>query len=545
VTVGSLLRASARRYSDRVAIRHATTEYTYTELWRSASAFADALRSAGIGPGQTVMLHMPNCPEYAIAYFGTLLSGATFSPANPLLPPGALLKQLTDCAASVVVTHVQSTTDICATPSDSAPSLNLVVVVGKRTNESLTEPEHEVDSTDFVTFLNAGDPDSIVEPDLDIDQDLAHIAYTGGTTGLSKGVELTHRNVVSNILQYACWNHGSICAVDDHGDVVLDQIGAPEEWPVRLGTGVVINLTPWFHAMGCIGSLSVPLLAGVTIILHDRFEPTTYLADAENWEVTSMSGAPAMFAALLASPDLAKRDLGSVRALSSGGGPLPHEHIRLLSERFPDSVLCEGYGLTEATMGVTLNPTSRSSVRKPGTVGLAVFDTEVGLFDPLTGERCEAGTPGEICIRGPQVMRGYRNRPEETAAALVDGWLHTGDLGVFDDDGYLTVVDRLKDMLIYKGYNVYPREIEELLIAHPSVRAAAVVGRPDPEVGEIPVAFVVPANAEINTDEVVAAVNAELLPYKRVRELLIVDQIPVSAAGKILKRDLRQQLTNP
>ncbi|MER5224574.1 class I adenylate-forming enzyme family protein [Streptomyces flaveus] len=533
VPVGSILRGAARRYRGRVAIRHGDTELTYTALWRHACAFAQGLRRRGIGIGDNVALHLPNGPEYAIAYYGTMLAGAAFSPTNPLLPAAPLQEQLDDCEAAVVVTH-----DVGApipAPLGEPAGGRIVVHVGR---------EPHPGSIPFADFAGEPTDDAPAVP-VDVDASLAHISYTGGTTGRSKGVHLSHRNVVSNVLQFACWNHGAVPVLDAAGDVTLDQIGSDEEWPVRLGTGISINLTPWFHAMGCVGSLGVPLLAGVTLVLHDRFDPVTYLADAEKWQVTSISGAPALFAALLARPELVERNLSSVRSLSSGAGPLPVHHINALADRFPDAVLCEGYGLTEATMGVTHNPTSRSGIRKPGTVGLPSFDTRLKLVDPETGERCGPRDAGEICVRGPQVMAGYRNRAEETRETLRDGWLHTGDIGTIDEDGYLTIVDRAKDMLIYKGYNVYPREVEELLVAHPAVRAAAVVGRPDASVGELPVAFVVPARDGLDTDALMTDINEKLLPYKRIREVRVVEEIPVSAAGKILKRELRQQLRQP
>ncbi|MFE3851706.1 class I adenylate-forming enzyme family protein [Streptomyces griseorubiginosus] len=530
VPVSSILRGAARRYGGRVAIRHGDTEVSYTALWRRACAFAHGLRRHGIASGDTVALHLPNCPEHAIAYFGTLLAGATFSPTNPLLPAAQLQAQLDDCEAAVVVTHGLGA-PILASLGEPTGRRVVVHVGGDPQPHSIPFPDFADES--------AGDAPAVR---VDVDTALAHLSYTGGTTGRSKGVRLSHRNVISNALQFACWNHGAVPALDEAGDVTLSQIGSDAEWPVRLGTGVSINLTPWFHAMGCVGSLSVPLLAGLTLVLHDRFDPAAYLADAEKWRVTSISGAPALFAALLARPELAERDLSSVRSLSSGAGPLPVHHINALTDRFPDAVLCEGYGLTEATMGVAHNPTSRSGVRKPGTVGLPTFDTEVRLVDPETGARRGPREGGEICVRGPQVMAGYRNRDEETRETLRDGWLHTGDIGTIDEDGYLTIVDRAKDMLIYKGYNVYPREVEELLAAHPAVRAAAVVGRPDPSVGELPVAFVVPAREGVDTDALMADINDKLLPYKRIREVRVVEEIPVSAAGKILKRELRRRL---
>ncbi|WP_345525726.1 class I adenylate-forming enzyme family protein [Nocardioides endophyticus] len=533
--MGELLRGASQRFGERIAIRHGTDVLTYSSLWQRSCAFARALADHGVGSGQTVTLHLPNCLEYAIAYYGVMLAGATFCPANPLLPKAPLSKQLSDAGTVAVVTHAGAITPVESVLGEPevGEAVRLVVMVGGEPG-----PGQVAFDSCAPSDSPASEPPAV---DIDVRRDLAHISYTGGTTGLSKGVELTHRNVVCNVLQYVAWNHGAVPATGESDVVTVDQVGSETDWPVRLGNGVLINLTPWFHAMGCIGSLTVPLVAGVTVILHDRFDPATYLADAERWRVTSMSGAPAMFAALLAEPDIGKRDLGSVRALSSGGGPLPHEHIRLLSERLPGVVVCEGYGLTEATMGVASNPTARSSTQKLGTVGVPVFDTEVRLMDPSTGRECGQGEAGEVQVRGPQVMVGYRNRPEENAESLVDGWLRTGDMGKFDSDGYLMIVDRLKDMLIYKGYNVYPREIEELLIAHPSVRAAAVVGRPNASVGEFPVAFVVPAG-HIDVDKVTAHVNAQLLPYKRIREVVVVDQIPVSAAGKVLKRDLRDQL---
>jgi long-chain acyl-CoA synthetase len=295
--------------------------------------------------------------------------------------------------------------------------------------------------------------------------------------------------------------------------------------------------------------MNVPLLRGDTLVLHDRFEPGAYLADAERFRVTTMGGAPPLFAALLRHPDLATRDLSSVRTITSGAAPMPLGMIEALRARFgPDVVIAEGYGLTEVTMVATQAPMNRSGVRKPGTVGPPVDDTEVRLVDPAATdlEPLPPGEPGEVCIRGPQVMAGYADRPEETAAVLVDGWLRTGDIGALDGDGYLSIIDRKKDMLLYKGYNVYPRELEELLHARPGVAAAAVVGRPDPVAGELPVAFVVaPGLHPPDATSLMEAVNAQVLPYKRLREVHLVDEIPVSAAGKVLKRALRDRLTPP
>ncbi|WP_199191511.1 class I adenylate-forming enzyme family protein [Amycolatopsis sp. CA-126428] len=532
VPVGSILAAGAARWGDRTAFAHDGGSLTFAETHRAACRFANALRERGIGRGDVVALHLPNCLAFPVAYYGTLLAGATFSPANPLLPPDDLAFQLADCEAAAVVTF-GPVAGALASVAGRIPARFTVVV-----QPVADLPENAVE---FEAF-HASQPETPPSVELDIHQDLAHLAYTGGTTGRSKGVRLSHRNVVVNTLQHACWGTGSVPALDERGDVTIDQIGSEDEWPSRLGTGVAINLTPWFHAMGIIGGLNAAVLAGTSMVLHTRFDPAAYVADAERLRITGIGGAPALFAALLATPSFHTADLSSVCSIGSGAAPMNHAMINALRTRFPDVVVTEGYGLTEATMGAVISPTYRSGTRKVGSVGLPIFDTEVKIVPAEGGEDpLPPGERGEVCLRGPQIMLGYRNRPEETAAALVDGWLHTGDIGILDPDGYLSIVDRKKDMLLYKGYNVFPRELEELLITMPGVAAAAVVGRPDPEVGELPVAFVVPRGL-LDADGLMAAVNEKVLPYKRLREVHVVEQIPVSAAGKVLKRELRQQL---
>ncbi|HEX4248212.1 MAG TPA: AMP-binding protein [Pseudonocardia sp.] len=546
VPAGAVLAGAAARWGDRVALHMDGRELSFTELYRQACAFANALHGSGIGRGDVVAIHLPNCPQFAIAYHGILLSGATYTPANPLLPPHDLAAQLADSGAVLAVSYEPATKVLAAVRAQTA--VRKVVL----TNRAQTlDPAVRLDTADFgqqgVDFEEflAGQPTSRPEVDIDIHADLAHLAYTGGTTGRSKGVQLPHRNVVVNTLQYACWGSGSQPVLTSDGELYLEQTADTAEFPARLGTGVAINIAPWFHAMGTIASLNLPLLAGTTQVLHERFDPGRYLADAERFAVTGMGGAPPLFAALVRHPDFATRDLSSVRGVSSGAAPLPVELIKAMRARFgEDVVIGEGYGLTEVTMGATGGPAGRSAIRKIGTVGLPVADTQIKLVGEGapggTEEPLPVGEHGEVCIRGPQVMIGYRNRPEETAATLVDGWLHTGDIGVLDEDGYLTIVDRKKDMLLYKGYNVYPRELEERLFAEPGVTGAAVVGRPDVDAGELPVAFVVASG--VDGEQLRAKVNAELLPYQRLRELYLVDSIPVSAAGKVLKRELRERL---
>ena len=528
--IGAILRGAAIRYGERVAFHHDGAELTYTELLARAAQVANGLRAHGIGDDDVVAVHMPNCLDYPAVYYGILLAGAVFTPANPLLPPEELAFQLTDSGAAAVVTWGLAA-QVLAAVRERLPA-RLIVTVDAELPDAVPLPA-----------LREGQSDTPPAVTIDPATHLAHLAYTGGTTGRSKGVELTHRHVVTNVLQTACWSSGSVPVLTEDGDLLLDQIGSAQDWPTRHGSGVMVNLTPWFHAMGVIGYLSVPLLAGFTIVIHQRFEPGAFLADLERFHATMIGGAPPVFVALMRHPDFVTRDLSAIRGLSSGAAPLPLPVLDALQTRFPDALIGEGYGLTEVTMMATANPSWRSGVRKAGTVGVAAYDTEVRVVD-LDGAPLPTGERGEVCIRGPQVMQGYLHRPEATAEVLSDDWLRTGDIGTFDTDGYLRIVDRAKDMLLYKGYNVFPRELEELLHAHPAVAGAAVVGRPDAEVGELPVAFVVLVpGAAVTAAELQEHVNAQVVPYKKLREVHLVDAIPVSAAGKVLRRELRAGLT--
>ncbi|MCZ2810153.1 AMP-binding protein [Modestobacter sp. VKM Ac-2979] len=542
--VGSVLRAAVRRWGDRTAFVHHDVALSFTELGRRAHAVAAGLAARGIGRGDVVAVHLPNCLQYPAVYYGVLLAGATFSPTNPLLPPAGLAHQLADAGARALVTWEPVLPVVRQALPDTG--VETVVVTGP---QQIADPSAAVDLADLPGAVSLGDllaadpTDAHRDADLDPVTDLAHLAYTGGTTGVSKGVELPHRAVVTNVLQSACFSTGSVPALDAEGDVTLDQFGSPAEHPTRLGTATIINLTPWFHAMGVIGYLNGRVLTGATVVVHDRFDPAHYLADAVRYRVTSIGGAPPVFVALLQVPGIAEADLSSVRDFASGAAPLPVPLIERMAALVPGVVIAEGYGLTEVTMMATGNPPHTSGIRKAGTVGVPLPDTEISIRPLGGGDPLPAGERGEVCIRGPQVMRGYAGRPDATAESIdPDGWFHTGDVGVLDADGYLAIVDRTKDMLLYKGYNVFPRELEEILFGTAGVAAAAVVGRPDPEAGELPVAYVVrradDAGAALTPEGVMAVGNEQVTPYKRLRDVVFVDALPVSPAGKVLKREL-------
>jgi long-chain acyl-CoA synthetase len=544
--VGSILRAAVRRWGDRPAFIDHDVPLTFEELGRRAHAVAGWLADHGVGRGDVVAVHIPNCRQYPPLYYGIMLAGATFSPTNPLLPAADLAAQLTDARAKLLITWDQVLPFVRGALAQT--SVQTIVVTGEAHITDfaarLDLEDGSLDGTVDLADLLAGDPtDRHLDAGLDPAQDLAHLAYTGGTTGVSKGVELPHRNVVINVLQSACWNSGSVPELDEAGDVTVRQVLGEDEYPTRLGEARIVNLTPWFHAMGAIGYLNGMVMGGTTTVIHMRFDPLKYVEDAVRYQVTSIGGAPPVFVALLQVPGIEDADLSHVRGISSGAAPLPVSLIERLKALLPDAVISEGYGLTEVTMQATGNPSFRSGTRKAGTVGVPVFDTEISIRPLGGGDPLPAGERGEVCIRGPQVMRGYAHRPEATAESIdADGWFHSGDVGILDEDGYLSIVDRTKDMLLYKGYNVFPRELEEILFGVPGVAGAAVVGRPDEEAGELPIAYVVrkgdEAGAALTAESVMAAVNDKVTPYKRLRDVVFIDTIPVSAAGKVLKREL-------
>lgn len=542
VPVGSILRAAVRRWGDRAAFVQHDLPLPYTELGARAHAVAGWLADRGIGRGDVVALHIPNCRQYPALYFGVMLSGATFSPTNPLLPAADLAAQLTDAGATALITWDQVLPMV--RPALAASPVRTVIVTGEAHSHDfgarLDLAEGDVDAADL---LGSDPTDRHLDAGIDVDADLAHLAYTGGTTGVSKGVELPHSNVVTNVLQSVCWSNGAVPELDEQGDLTARQVAGTDEYPTPMGTARIINLTPWFHAMGAVGYLNGMVLSGTTVVIHPRFDPAKYVEDMARYDVTSIGGAPPIFVALLQVPAFVQGEWPNVRGVSSGAAPLPVTLIEKLKALLPNATIGEGYGLTEVTMQATGNPTFRSGTRKPGTVGVPVFDTEISIRSLETGAAVPQGERGEVCIRGPQVMRGYAHRPEATAESIdAEGWFHTGDVGILDEDGYLSIVDRTKDMLLYKGYNVFPRELEEILFGTPGVAGAAVVGRPDEEAGELPVAYVVrkgdDAGAALTRESVLEAVNDKVTHYKRLRDVVFIDAIPVSAAGKVLKREL-------
>lgn len=544
IPIFALLR-SASLAADRIAIIFAGAELTFRELDELSDRFASGISRLGVKKGDRVALHLPNCPQFAIAYYGLLKAGAVFVPVSPLLSAREIEFQLCDSEARFLVTlDLLSETVLSILPR--TPVQQLIVTSIADCYPPLYEEIKPLRKTsfecglDFLELLRGGGQPPLV--DIDPRRDLAHISYTGGTTGFPKGVMLTHFNVVANACQFARWFAGGDVTFSEGRLGVMREPGDSEDrYPTRLAREVALVVVPWFHAFGTIGFLNTLIIGCTTMVVMPRFDPGEFLQAIEKYRATVIGGAPQMFVSLIEHPLFETTDMSSLRLVVSGAAPISPNLLRAFREK-TSAVICEGYGLTEATMGCTETPPFHEDIRL-GSVGIPVPDTEIVVLDPESEEELPPGEPGEICVKGPQMMVGYWKRPEETARVIRKGWLHTGDIGFLDEDGYLYIVDRLKDMVIYKGYNVYPRELEEILCEHPEVVQAAVIGRPDSKAGEVPVAFVMlKGNASVTPEELMKFANSRLAGYKKIREIRFVDQLPVNLAGKVLKRELREML---
>ncbi|QHS23423.1 long-chain fatty acid--CoA ligase [Virgibacillus sp. MSP4-1] len=547
VSVGAILKGSANRFRDRVAYIYRDHEITYWEVYCKSLRFANALRKLGVDKGTVVSTHLPTCPQYIIAYYGIILCGATYSPINPYFKAHDVEYQLNDSDTEVVITYETFAQTIQQVYDNT--KLKKVIVSGDR--EMFTE-DNQIDTSiygeNWYSFqaLQADSTEEELNIAIDPKNDLVQIAYTGGTTGRPKGVMNTHMNLVSSMIQTAAWGYGCLAHVEDDGGLVLEPVEKDKEvylskYASLPGTTVGLSPSPLFHVSGVFSCIVYPYFLGKTTVLIDRFNPKEFLSLIEKFGVTDIAGAPAMWNVLCRHPDVKNFDFSTVKSVGSGSAPLAKEQMKLLRKTFPNAIIGEGYGLTEATSSVSNTVLIRSGLQKIGTVGPPLFDTEVKIIaiDGSSEAPLPNGKTGEICVRGPQVMKGYYNKPKQTEETLRGGWLHTGDIGIIDEDGLLSIVDRKKDMLIYNGYNVYPSKIEDLLFQHPAVSNVAVIGKPHSNTGEIPKAFVTLKQDGIATEkELMEYVNEQVVHYSKIRELEIVEELPHTAAGKILKRKL-------
>jgi long-chain acyl-CoA synthetase len=544
--VPDLLHSAARMYGERTAVVDGEQTTSYVRLLDEAQSIGSDLAAHGIGPGDVVALHLPNGLPFFAAYYGALSTGAAVTLVNPLQPAAALEHQLREVGAVALVTHPAHLVQA----REALERLGLRRVLIARPTEAAAADETQLAAARaLVERTEASFLDDVVSrpaptftgrrasPD-----DVAHLAFTGGTTGRPKAVRVLHRNVIANVLQMCAWRLSARVTQVEDGLLDLAPIqtlGTPFVVP---GASSTIQVPPLFHAQGLV-SCGAFILGGVTIVLPGRFDAARVVRLANQWEARYVSGNPPMFLALSAHCRATGESMPTIRLAICGAAPLDRVMMERISAAMPNARFGEGYGLTEGTCLVTASPVVPGSRLKPGSVGVTVPDTEIQIRSSDGVTVLADGEEGEIWVRGPQVTDGYSNAPEQTAEQYVDGWLRTGDVASRDEDGFIRVHDRAKDMLIYKGYNVYPRELEDVASGHPDVAQVAVVSRTVSDAGEIPVAFAVPQPGRVLDGEgLMAYVAARVLPYQRIREVHVVDELPVSAAGKILKSEIRKAL---
>jgi acyl-CoA synthetase (AMP-forming)/AMP-acid ligase II len=477
---------------------------TYAQLREMIRRVATGLARRGFGKGDVFAIYSPNLPEYEVLFNAVAWLGGINTTINPLYTAGELASQLRDSRARYLIT-VPVFLDK-AREAAAAAGIHEIYVFG--TAEG---------ARPFAELLEA--PPSPPAVHIDPREDVVALPYSSGTTGLPKGVMLTHRNLVANLCQ---------C----EGMVGFD--GFKER-------DVIVCVMPLFHIYGMVVIMKLGLCQGATIVTMPRFDMQEFLSTLQKYKVTIAPIVPPIVLGMAKHPGLEQFDLGSVRLAFTGAAPLGEEMARALSKRLGCPVV-QGYGMTEASPVTHLSPTIGAPV-KPGSIGLVVPNTEVRIVDVTTGADTEQGQEGELLIRGPQIMRGYLNRPEDTAASIDDdGWYHTGDVGYVDPEGWFYIVDRTKELIKYKGLQVAPAELEALLLTHPAVLDAAVIRKSDEEAGEVPKAYVVlkpdQASRATRAEDIMAFVSERVAPHKRIRHVEFIDQIPKSASGKILRRVL-------
>jgi acyl-CoA synthetase (AMP-forming)/AMP-acid ligase II len=466
---------------------------TYAELADAVEGLAAGLHGLGLRRREVAAICAPSCVEFPVVLLAVTRLGAAVTTMNPAFTPEEMARQLADAGAVVAFTTPELADRV---REAGGGRLRNVLCFGDDAFVALTRT-----------------PGAAPRVDIDPAEDVAVLPYSSGTTGAPKGVMLTHRNLVAMLL-------------------AMHPVEATTE------RDVTIAVLPFFHIYGLAVILSLGLYRGATLVVFPRFQMEQFLAAVERWRVTRLPLVPPLVLRLARDPMVGRFDLSSVRVAVSGAAPLPPHLARELSERL-HCLVKQGYGMTELSPGSHMHAED-AGTPPPGSVGVLHANTECRLVDPATLRDVAAGERGEIWVRGPQVMKGYLNRPEATAEIITpDGWLRTGDVGTIDADGQLYVVDRLKELVKYKGYQVAPAELESVLLSHPAVADVAVVPKPDVEAGEIPKAFVVvQADADATPEELMAFVAERVAPYKRVREVEFVAEVPKSPSGKILRRVL-------
>ena len=512
---------------EKTAIHFMGKEMTYKELYESSMKFASYLQGLGIQKGDRVAIMLPNSPQAVIGFYGILYAGGVVVMTNPLYTEREVAYQMKNSGAKAIlvmdilyprVTKVMKETDleniIVTGIKDYLPfPKNMIYPFIQKKQYGITvKVEHRGTNHLLTEIMKTGSSDVKV-PEFDFDKDLALLQYTGGTTGSPKGVMLTHKNLISNMTMCDSWLYKT-----------------------KRGEETVLGIIPLFHVYGLTTVLILSVAQGNKMVLLPKFDPETALKTINKQKPTLFPGAPTLYIGLMNHPDISKYDLSSIKACLSGSAPLPVD-VQEKFEKISGGRLVEGYGLTETS------PVTHSNLvwgeRVKGSIGLPYPDTDCKVFQPGTNEEVPHGEIGEIGIKGPQVMQGYWNNPEATAATFSDGWLMTGDLGYMDEDGHFFVVDRKKDMIIAGGFNIYPREIEEILYENEAIQECVVAGIPDPYRGETVKAYIVLKEGKTLTEkELDAFCREHLAAFKVPRVYEFRTELPKTAVGKILRRSL-------
>jgi long-chain acyl-CoA synthetase len=533
--VAQLLLQAAAKFPRNEALDFLGKTTSYEELLAQCRRMGNALKALPISKGDRVAIMLPNCPQAVIAYYGALMAGATVVQTNPLYTERELHAQLADSGARLLVTldllmprvskareNTSLESIIVTSLADALPFPKNVLYPFKRRREhpGLKVRFGENGVVGWKAWLRSGKPTPLCE-EVDSERDLAMIQYTGGTTGKPKGVMLTHANLLANTIQTSVW-----C------------------YDLKEGKERLLAALPLFHVFGLTVLLNQSIYLAGSLVLVPRFETGMVLDAIRRKRPTVFPGAPTMYVALMSDPKSEEVRLGSIRVCVSGAAPL----IREVQDRFEQATggrIIEGYGLTEASPVTHCNPLWGS--RKTGTIGIPLPDTDACIVDPGTLQPLPVGELGELLVKGPQVMAGYWNRPEETEAVLKDGWLRTGDLATMDEDGFFTIMDRMKDVILAGGFNVYPREVEEVLFEHPAIAEAAVIGVPDDYRGEtVKAVLVLKSGWQVSEMQLDRWCRDRLAAFKVPRQYEFRDRLPLSMIGKVLRRKLKEdEASNP
>jgi len=525
----TLLDRAAERFPKNTAIRFKNYSLTYAELHRQSEIMAANLRSHGLRPGDRISIMMPNLPQAIISYWAALKAGGVVVMTNPLYMEKELVHHIHDSGSRMMITldvlwpKLEQLGDKLALDKIFVSSiadglgfpLNYVVRLKVWKEGKGKVPYDGAKVQRWKDLLQGRERFSCtgIVPKTD----LALLQYTGGTTGISKGCMISHYNLVANAVQ---------CSA------ILHDVGKQEE--------IFLAVMPFFHIYGLTTCLNFPTALGATIVPFPRFVPQDVLSAIGKVKPTIFPGAPSVYIALMQQREFEKTDFQGLRYCVSGSAPMPMEVMQQFKARTGAEII-EGYGLTEASPVTHLNPLGGR--RKPGAIGLPFPDTDAAIVDmEVAGPPLPSGKHGELIVRGPQIMSGYWNRADETASALRNGWLFTGDIATMDEDGYFYIVDRKKDLIISGGYNIYPREIDEVLYEHPKVKEAVTVGIPHKTRGEVVKAYIIPRDGEtIEKAEIVAFCKKKLAGYKVPRQVEFRTELPKTLVGKVLRRALREE----